>query len=63
MKDGDYEMILENIDKYIIEFYNHSRKDFEDVFNIEASYFAEETIADVDQVISWIEKILIYIYL
>lgn len=56
MKDGDYEMILENIDKYIIEFYNHSRKDFEDVFNIEASYFAEETIADVDQVISWDRK-------
>lgn len=49
-------MILENIDKYIIEFYNHSRKDFEDVFNIEASCFAEETIADVDQVISWDRK-------
>lgn len=56
MKDGDYEMVLENIDKYVIEFYNHSRKDFEDVFNIEANYFAEETIADVDQVISWDRK-------
>lgn len=56
MKDGDYEMVLENIDKYVVEFYNHSRKDFEDVFNIEANYFAEETIADVDQVISWDRK-------
>ena len=56
MKDGDYEMVLENTDKYVVEFYNHSRKDFEDVFNIEANYFSEETIADVDQVISWDRK-------
>lgn len=56
MKDGDYEMVLENTNKYVVEFYNHSRKDFEDVFNIEANYFSEETIADVDQVISWDRK-------
>lgn len=26
---------LKNNDKYVVKFYNHSRKDFEDIFNIE----------------------------
>lgn len=43
-------------ERYVIEFYNHTKKDFEDVWNIEHDYFEPETIASIDQVMLWDNK-------
>lgn len=39
--------------KYKIEFNNHKKEDFIDVWNIEAKYLDKSTIASVDQVMEW----------
>lgn len=43
-------------DKYRIEYDSHTRKDFEDVWNIEAEYFDSSTISSVKQVMDWDRK-------
>ncbi len=43
-------------DKYRIEYDSHTRKDFEDVWNIEAEYFESSTISSVKQVMDWDRK-------
>lgn len=48
--------------KYRIE-YEHSVKDFEDVWYIERDYLEPSTIATVDQVTKWDKKIKIFIFL
>ena len=43
-------------ERYVIEFYNHTKKDFEDVWNIEHDYLEPETISSVEQVMLWDSK-------
>ncbi len=43
-------------ERYMVEFYNHTKKDFEEVSKIENDYFEPETIASVDQVMLWDNK-------
>lgn len=40
-------------ERYVIEFYNHTKKDFDDVWNIEYDYLEPETISSVEQVMLW----------
>lgn len=35
-------------ERYVIEFYNHTKKDFDDVWNIEYDYLEPETISNVE---------------
>lgn len=42
--------------KYTIEFYNHTKKDFEDIWNIEYDYLEPDTIANVEQIMLWDSK-------
>lgn len=42
--------------KYTIEFYNHTKKDFEDIWNIEYDYLEPDTIASVEQIMLWDSK-------
>lgn len=42
--------------KYKIEFNNHKKEDFIDVWNIELKYLETSTIASVDQVMEWDTK-------
>lgn len=41
---------------FVIEYDNHTQKDFEDVWNIEAEYLEKSTISSVDQVMEWDKK-------
>ena len=43
-------------ERYVIEFYNHTKKDFDDVWNIEYNYLEQETISSVEQVMLWDRK-------
>lgn len=43
-------------DRYVIEYNNHTQKDFEDVWNIEKEYLASSTISSVKQVMDWDNK-------
>lgn len=43
-------------ERYVIEFYNHTKKDFDDVWNIEHDYLEPETISSVEQVMLWDSK-------
>lgn len=43
-------------ERYVIEFYNHTKKDFDDVWNIEHYYLEPETISSVEQVMIWDRK-------
>ena len=43
-------------ERYVIEFYNHTKKDFDDVWNIEHDYLEPETISSVEQVMLWDRK-------
>ncbi len=43
-------------ERYVIEFYNHTKKDFDDVWNIEHDYLEPETISSVEQVMIWDRK-------
>lgn len=43
-------------ERYVIEFYNHTKKDFDDVWNIEYDYLEPETISSVEQVMLWDRK-------
>ena len=43
-------------DKYKLEYNHHSKKDFEDVWNIESDYLESSTISSVQQVIEWDNK-------
>ncbi len=43
-------------EKYVTEYSNHTKKDFEDVYNIEAEYLDKSTISSVEQVMSWDAK-------
>lgn len=43
-------------ERYVIEFYNHKKKDFDDVWNIEHDYLEPETISSVEQVMIWDRK-------
>ena len=43
-------------EKYIIEYYNHTKKDFKDVWKIESQYFNSKMISPVSQVINWDKK-------
>lgn len=43
-------------ERYVIEFYNHTKKDFDDVWNIEYDYLEPETISSVEQVMIWDRK-------
>lgn len=46
--------------KYAIEFYNHTKKDFEDIWNIGYDYLEPDTIASVEQIMLW-DSINIYV--
>ncbi len=41
---------------YVIEYDNHTQKDFEDVWNIEKEYLEKSTISTVNQVMEWDKK-------
>ena len=41
---------------YIIEFNNHTKKDFEDVWQIESCYFDPSTISSINKVMEWDNK-------
>ena len=43
-------------EKYIIEQYNHTKNDFNDVWKIESQYFNPKMISPVSQVINWDNK-------
>ena len=43
-------------ERYVIEFYNHTKKDFDDVWNIEYDYLEPETISSAEQVMLWDRK-------
>lgn len=43
-------------EKYIIEQYNHTKNDFNDVWKIESQYFNPKMISPVSQVINWDRK-------
>lgn len=42
--------------KYVIEYNHHTKKDFEDVWNIERQYLEPSTISSVTQVMEWDNK-------
>lgn len=39
--------------KYLTQFYNHTKKDFEEVWEIESDYLEPSTISSVNQVMKW----------
>lgn len=43
-------------DRYVIEYDQHTQKDFEDVWNIEREYLEQSTISSVNQVMEWDKK-------
>lgn len=47
---------MEYLDKYIIEYHNHTEKDFMDVWKIESEYLKDSTISSVKQTIDWDNK-------
>jgi hypothetical protein len=46
--------MMEN--KYVVEYNNHTKKDFEDVWKIESEYLEPSTISTVEQVMEWDKK-------
>lgn len=43
-------------EKYIVEYNQHSKKDFEDMWKIEADYLEPSTISSIQQVMNWDSK-------
>lgn len=44
------------LERYAIEYNNHSQNDFKDVWNIESQYLEPSTIASINQVMEWDKK-------